>query len=135
MDAGAPIDGATQSFCLDVGELRGPVTAETAAYHRNAVAVNILASLEVIECRRKGPLRARFLAEARIFAGSGHINGKSRESFFVQQLAIGPAIFLPAIDSAPVHDERRTNGSLRNLQIADDFLSFERNLDALEWRI
>ena len=48
----------------------------------------------------------------------------------------GPlAVFLPAVDPAPMHDHRRLGDARRNLQVADERLAFERDLDDRKRRL
>ena len=58
--------------------------------------------------------------------------GKAR--FVHERVGLG-AVFLPAVDAAPVHDDGRLLDAVRHLQIADQLPAFERNLDDLERRI
>ncbi len=52
-----------------------------------------------------------------------------------KHIVVGAPIFFPTVDAAPVHDDRRAIDALGHLQIANDFFSFERNLDSLQRRI
>jgi hypothetical protein len=115
MNAGAPIDCAFQPSRLDMRDLGGPVTAEATAHDRDALAVDIAPRFEMIDGRRKSPFGPWLLAEAGIFPCAWHINRKSRQSFLVKHLAIRSAIFLPTIDSTPVHHNGWTTGSVWNL--------------------
>src|SRR2546429_7525437 len=79
-----------------------PEPAEAAAYNCNPLTIDILPCLQIIDGRGKSAFCARFLAEARVFPRPGHIDRERRQAFFVKQLTIASAIFLPAIDSAPM---------------------------------
>jgi hypothetical protein len=57
-----------------------------------------------------GEIRAlgrRIAIEHRIFAGAGHVDRQRGEPCVHQELRWSQAIFLPAVDTTPLHDHRR----------------------------
>ena len=135
MTSCTPIHRSSEPLGLHVSNLCRPVSAEAAAHNSDTLAIDIVASFQIVDGCRKGPFGARLLPETWVLAGAGHIDGEGRQSFFVKHFTIGHPVFFPTIDAAPVHHHRGTIDAPRDLQIANDFFALERNLDALQWWI
>ena len=75
------------------------------------------------------------LAQTGILPGAGHVDGEASDAHLEQYVVVGPPVFFPTVDAAPMHDDRRSIDTLGHLQIADDFFTFERNLATLQRRI
>ena len=135
MDSGSPVNRSSKPLRLDIGELGRPVAAKAAPHDGDPPSVHIAAHLEIVHGRGEGSLRARILAEQRIFASSRHIDREGSETQLVQRLAVGPPILLPSVHAAPMHHHRRANRSFWNLQVSDNLPTLEGNLDPFERRI
>ena len=77
----------------------------------------------------------RLLAQARILPGAWHVECETGEAQLEQDIVVGPAVFLPTVDAAPMHDHRRPMDPFGHLQVADDFFTFEGNLATLQQRV
>ena len=73
--------------------------------------------------------------EHRVLAAAGHVDGERGEAGASHGPGDAQPVLVPAVDAAPVHDDRRLGRAGRTLQIADQLLAFERQLDDFERRI
>src|SRR5438309_10034344 len=113
-------------------QLRRPIAAEAAAHAGDPFAVDVIAGFQIIHRRGKSSLRAEITAEAWIFAGTWHVDGKTGKTIFEQDVVVGAPIFFPAVDAAPVHHHRGSIYTVRHLQITDNLLALERDFDPLQ---
>ena len=116
-------------------EPRRPVGAEAAAPDGDALAVDVVAGRQIIEPGEDRCARPRIAVQHRVLAAARHVDGERGEARVHRGLGDLQAVFLPAVDAAPVHDHGRLGDARRLLQIADELLALERNFDDLERRI
>jgi hypothetical protein len=135
MYSAAPIDGSLEPLCLNMGNFRRPVSAETAPHYAHASAVDVRSLFEIVERGRKCAFRLGFARQERILAGAGNIDRKGGQAKAVKCLAGASAIFLPSIHTTPVEHYRRLGETSWNLNIADDRFAFEGDLHALHRRV
>src|SRR5687767_11383755 len=72
--------------------------------------------------------------EHRTFPCARTVHDKATPAFFYERLAERVPLFLPIVDTAPVHDYR--GGKLfRKTKMADDRVSSKRNRHGLDWNV
>ena len=126
---------AFHTLRFDERELRGPIPAVAPAPYAEAGGVDVVALQQMIDQRGKRALGVGLGVEHRALAGAGHVDRKAREAGLVQPRVRALPVFFPAVDAAPMHDDRGFPGTGRDLQIADELFAFERHLDDLERRV
>ena len=88
--------------------------------------------IEMIDPRRVGLHRGRIAVEDRVLAGARHVDGQCRQARAEQERDLRLPVFLPAVDAAPMDDDRRPRHALRDRQVAGELAFLERDLDDLQ---
>src|SRR5262245_3345676 len=114
---------------------RCPVAAEARAPDSDAGAVDVSAPRQMIDPGRIGALGVGVAIEHGILAGARHVHGQGGEPGAMGHRALALAVLLPAVDAAPMHDDRWPRDAARDLQIANELLAVERDLDDLQRRL
>src|SRR4029434_3863078 len=96
-----PNNGGAQPFRFNKSHLRGPIAAETAAYHPDPFGVHFGPLFQIIDHGAEKGIRSRRCFD-RACPDARHIDGAGRESYSMHGFFVFEGLRFEAIDSAEV---------------------------------